>query len=100
MDFKVVSFLTRFQYHRADQIQNTDSRIEMISQAIKNRTALQIVYLKPNDEKSRRVIKPSFLGEMEFQGKSYTGIRAFCLMRNQERTFRIDRILEMQKIQK
>jgi ATP-dependent DNA helicase PIF1 len=32
---------------------------------------------------------------MTYQGKSYLGMRAFCLIRNAERTFRVDRILEI-----
>jgi len=61
---------------------------------IENGTALEIIYLKPKGEKSRRVIKPEMVGEMEYRGKSYLGMRAFCLKRNEERVFRVDRILE------
>jgi predicted DNA-binding transcriptional regulator YafY len=58
---------------------------------------LRIVYLKPDDEKSRRVVIPLKVGEMEYAGKTFLGLRAFCLTRNEERTFRIDRILEMEE---
>ena len=34
-------------------------------------------------------------GEMEYHGKKYLGMRAFCLKRKEERVFRIDRILEI-----
>jgi ATP-dependent DNA helicase PIF1 len=53
--------------------------------------------LKPDDEKSRRVIRPLTIGQMEYQGKSYLGVRAFCMQRNAERTFRVDRILEIEE---
>jgi predicted DNA-binding transcriptional regulator YafY len=66
----------------------------VIKRAIANGTTLEIVYLKPNDEKSRRVIKPGMIGEMEYRGKSYLGMRTFYLKRNEERVFRVDRILE------
>jgi predicted DNA-binding transcriptional regulator YafY len=70
----------------------------VIKRAIEKKAALQIVYLKPNDEKTRRVVRPEALGEMEYHGKKYLGMRAFCTKRNEERTFRIDRILEMEEV--
>jgi predicted DNA-binding transcriptional regulator YafY len=54
-----------------------------------------MIYLKPNDERSFRTIMPIHVGAMEYQGKRYVGVRAFCLTRHEERTFRVDRILEM-----
>ncbi|MFH1086972.1 MAG: AAA family ATPase [Chloroflexota bacterium] len=94
-DFKVVDFLTRYQYKKAAQSLPVDDKVEMIRQAIKNGTELRILYLKPRDEKSERVIVPESVGEMEYQGKTYVGVRAFCKTRNEERTFRVDRILEI-----
>jgi len=97
MDYKVVDFLTKYQYKKAEEACPADDKIKVIKRAIENGTALEIVYLKPNDEKSRRVIKPEMVGEMEYRGKSYLGMRAFCLKRNEERVFRVDRILEMRQ---
>jgi predicted DNA-binding transcriptional regulator YafY len=37
------------------------------------------------------------VGEMEYQSKNYLGVRAFCMTRNEERTFRVDRILEIRE---
>ncbi len=55
------------------------------------------MYLKPSDEKTTRVVRPETVGEMEYHGKKYLGMRAFCLKRNEERVFRIDRILEIRE---
>jgi predicted DNA-binding transcriptional regulator YafY len=38
------------------------------------------------------------VGEMEYGGKNYLGVHAFCLKRNDERVFRIDRILEIREV--
>jgi len=94
-DFKVVDFLTKYQYQRSEQICSLNEKFEIIKRAIRNHTELQITYLKPNDEKSRRRIIPVEAGEMKYQGKVYPGVRAYCLKRNQERVFRVDRILEI-----
>jgi ATP-dependent DNA helicase PIF1 len=96
-DFQVIDFLTKYQYRKSEQICTLDDKIAIIQKAIKNQMPLHIVYLKPNDEKSRRKILPKSVGEMQFQGKVFPGLRAFCLSRNEERTFRIDRILEIRE---
>lgn len=98
MDYNVVRFLTRYQYRRADESCPLADKVAMIERAIEKKAALQIVYLKPNDEKSRRVIEPAMIGEMEYQGKSFLGVRAFCMERKEDRTFRVDRILEIGEV--
>ena len=95
MDYHVVRFLTKYQYDKAEASQSIEDKLAVIQRAIKNKTQLQITYLKPNDEKSRRVILPKEVGEMEYSGKKYMGVRAYCLTRKEDRTFRVDRILEM-----
>lgn len=95
-DYRVMDFLTKYQYKKAEQSCSTIDKIKIIGSAIKNKAALRIVYLKPSDEKTRRTIKPLMVGEMEYNNKKYLGVRAFCLKRNEERTFRVDRILEIE----
>lgn len=97
MDFKVVKFLTKYQYDKAAESCSLDDKVRIIEQAIKDKAGLRIVYLKPNDEKSRRVIVPAVMGEMEYQGKTYLGVRGLCMTRKQDRTFRVDRILEIEE---
>jgi ATP-dependent DNA helicase PIF1 len=97
-DYKVVKFLTKYQYDKAAQTLPIDDKVDVIKRAIENRALLEITYLKPNDEKSRRVIRPEMVGEMEYQGRNYLGVLAFCLKRNEERVFRVDRILEIREV--
>ncbi|MBN1368636.1 MAG: AAA family ATPase [Dehalococcoidaceae bacterium] len=97
-DFKVVDFLTKYQYRKAQELCPVEKKVEIITGAIENGSRLKITYLKPGDEKSRRVIVPIAVGEMEYQGKNYLGVRAFCLKRNRERVFRLDRILEIEEL--
>jgi predicted DNA-binding transcriptional regulator YafY len=35
------------------------------------------------------------MGTMRYEGVSFPGVKAFCYERGEERTFRIDRILEI-----
>ena len=97
-DYKVVDFLAKYQGKKADQANPLDEKRARIEKAIRNKSTLKITYLKPNGEKSVRKIKPETMGEMGFAGKTYLGVIAFCQMRNQLRTFRVDRMLEIEEV--
>jgi ATP-dependent DNA helicase PIF1 len=98
MDYNVVKFLTRYQYDKSEQDCSLEQKVSIIERAIENGSALRITYLKPSDEKSKRVIEPRFIGEMEYHNVRYLGMTAFCRERNGERNFRVDRILELEEI--
>lgn len=95
VDWRVGQFLTRLQYTKADEVISYDDRLGIIADAIRRNMDLEMVYLKPNDTKSRRAIRPISVEQMEYKGKTFEGLRAYCLLRNTVRTFRIDRILEL-----
>ena len=95
MDWRVVRFLTQFQYRQADGLLSMKEKVSLIEDAIEYEKTLEITYLKANDTKSKRLIKPRYVGEMEYNGKRYLGIDAFCLTRQDNRVFRVDRILEI-----
>lgn len=97
-DYRVVKFLTKYQYNRAAQSCSIDHKIEIIKKAIEYQTKLKMVYLRPNDEKTSRTVIPRMVDDMEYQGKTFLGMRAFCMRRNAERTFRVDRILEIEEL--
>jgi ATP-dependent DNA helicase PIF1 len=96
-NYQVMDFLTRYQYHKAEATQPMDGKIEVIKKAIEDGTPLEIVYLKPSDEKTTRIVKPEAVGEMEYCDKKYLAMRAFCLKRREGRVFRVDRILEIKE---
>ncbi|MGQ9619149.1 MAG: AAA family ATPase [Candidatus Aminicenantia bacterium] len=98
MDWRVVKFLTQFQYKLSENLCPFEKKLNIIKNAIKTNQRLEIVYLKNNDTKSKRIISPKFVGEMEYGGKTFTGMEAFCHLRNDRRVFRIDRILEIKKV--
>lgn len=95
-DWRIVKFLTRFQYKISEKAMPLEQKIELIKKAIQERVNLEIVYLKPNDEKSVRIIRPYIVGEFYYQNRPFFGVKAYCEKRNEERTFRLDRILKME----
>lgn len=98
MDFQVVKFLTRFQYEKSEERLSYADKVKMIQEVIEGRKDLEIVYLKPDDTKSRRRIRPEAVEWMEYRGKRFEGLRAYCHERQGLRTFRVDRILEMKTL--
>jgi len=95
LDWRVVKFVTRRQYERSDRQVPLSEKVKLAERALADGSHLQITYLKPDDTKSRRIVVPLCVEEMEFGGRSFLGMRAYCMQRQAERTFRIDRILEM-----
>jgi ATP-dependent exoDNAse (exonuclease V) alpha subunit len=95
MDWRVAQFLAEFQYRKADEKMNYEERRKIIEDAIKRDMDLEILYLKPDDKKSQRTIRPLSIEDMEYKGKVFEGLRAYCHLRKTDRTFRIDRILEI-----
>ena len=97
MDWQVVKFLTGMQYARAAMNLSREDKLQIINDAINQKKNLEIVYLKAKDEKSRRTIRPLFMGDMEYNGNPYLGLEAYCLTRRQKRIFNVDRILEISR---
>jgi predicted DNA-binding transcriptional regulator YafY len=95
MDWRVMEFLTRFQYRKAGERFGNDERRRIIEDAVKRGMDIEIIYLRPDDTKSRRKVTPISIEEMEYRGKTFEGLRALCWLRKEKRTFRIDRILEI-----
>jgi ATP-dependent DNA helicase PIF1 len=95
MDWRIVRFLTRFQYKKAEEALPVAEKRAILQEAISEGRELEIVYLKPDDTKSRRRISPESVETMEYHGKMFEGLRAFCHKRGASRTFRLDRILEI-----
>lgn len=100
MDWSVVRFMTRFQYEKSEAVMSLDEKIRQITNAIKNQQPLEIVYLKSSDIKSQRKIFPRQIGQMEYNDRPFLGVEAYCYTRREDRVFRVDRILEMQVIDK
>ncbi len=95
MDWQVVKFLTGLQYSQAAKKLSREDKMNLIETAIAGKKNIEILYLKGQDEKSRRIVRPLFMGEMEYKGYPYLGMEAFCLSRREKRIFNVDKILEI-----
>jgi len=98
MDWAVVRFMTSYRYKKAREVLPIEECRAIIEDAIRNKKRLEIVYLKTSDEKTRRIIRPISAGILEYAGKPFEGLVAFCEKRGENRTFRLDRILEIKEV--
>lgn len=98
LDWRVRDFVTKYQYARSEERMPLSEKIELIQNAIEGDRWLEIVYLKREDERSSRKIKPLNIGQMNYKGVDYVGVQALCALRDQERVFRVDRILDMKTV--
>jgi ATP-dependent DNA helicase PIF1 len=98
MDWRIVRFLTRFQYKKAEAALPAADKRALVLEAIRAGRELEIVYLKPDDTKSRRRIRPEAVEMMEYHGRTFEGVRAYCHKRGETRTFRLDRMLEVSEV--
>lgn len=98
IDRRIVNFITGFQYQKADKAMPLNDKVILIKTAIENKQSVDITYLKAKDEKTTRRITPTFVGTMEYQGKQFIGVSGLCALRNEVRTFRVDRVLTVTAI--
>ncbi|VAX36819.1 hypothetical protein MNBD_UNCLBAC01-1323 [hydrothermal vent metagenome] len=70
--------------------------MRIINEAIDKNRALEIVYLKENNQRNRRAILPKSLRSFERDEKKHWGVEAFCLQRQEDWVFRLEYILELQ----
>ena len=95
MDYKVIKFLTQFQYEISEKKCSKEDKVAIIQKAIEDRKKINIIYLKANDQKSSRTIMPTYVGTLIYKNRKYLGVEAYCMKRKEDRVFRVDRILEL-----
>jgi ATP-dependent DNA helicase PIF1 len=94
-DWRIYAFLTARHYKASEAAMPCEDKVALITQAIRDKRQLEIVYLKANDTKSKRIVRPLSVGTETYRDKEFTGMQAFCMLRHEERMFRVDRILDI-----
>ncbi|HOI43774.1 MAG TPA: WYL domain-containing protein, partial [Elusimicrobiales bacterium] len=69
-----------------------------LRRAIKEGRSVELVYLSAGEETTRRVVKPVSLSSVNSGGSARECLRARCTLRGGERSFRLDRILELNEV--
>ena len=76
----MVKFLTNYQYELASKTQSFEDKIALLERAIREKKNVEMLYLKSIDEKSKRTIQPTSVGEEEY-GKRFWALREWMWKR-------------------
>ncbi len=102
-NLKLLCYNCHQKYHHHDfketnkgQRKKPSDKYEKIGKSLNEHKDIKIKYQSYNDEITNRIISP--LKIVENKGIYY--IEAFCHMRNEERKFRISRIIDVKTIEK
>jgi len=71
---------------------------ERLREAVREARPVEMEYTKADGGTNRRVITPSYVGEIEFGGQRFMGMRGHCRLRDEERTFRLDRVVSVNPV--
>ena len=98
-DWRVCKFFTTHWWRESERNMPLEEKICVIENAIARKRRIEMTYLKPDDTRSERTILPQRVGTESYRGKEFLGMRAFCLLRQDERMFRVDRILRLAAVE-
>lgn len=98
LDWRVVKFLTGWQYQLSEERLPVEEKVSLIKEVIGKKGKLEIEYLKSKDVRSKRVIRPKRVEEMEYLGYEFLGMEAYCEERKADRVFRVEKILKMREV--
>lgn len=88
------------EIHRKNYLQEQEiKKKKLINWAYQNNQKIEITYKKFNGDITKRIIQPLTTIYKDKLGKfTEEYIQAYCYLRNEERTFRFDRIIDISKI--
>jgi predicted DNA-binding transcriptional regulator YafY len=98
LDRSVVTFLTGIQAQIARNAWDGEEIVEILRRAIEDGADLEMVYLKGDNSRTTRVVTPQSLAAMSYSGTGFPGLVAYCHLRQAVRTFNVDRILELRRV--
>ncbi|MDD2565423.1 MAG: AAA family ATPase [Candidatus Gracilibacteria bacterium] len=99
MDDRVQEFLCKYQHKLASRDNVIAERLYTINKAIKENRNLQVTFLKSTNEKSKRTLKPEYIGEMECEGTNFLGLEGFCHLKQENRVFKVDNMVDVEVVE-
>ncbi len=98
-DWRVQRYMVAYLCQEADKLQSPAEKRTLLEAAIAQQDRVQITYVKASDPECMvRVIRPLMLGEQHYKQHGFEGVRAYCELRQEERTFRLERVLKVEAL--
>ena len=98
IDWKVHEFLAVRTGVEITENLTKSRATEIIANAIKDSRSIKITYLDSKGAQTERELIPEYIDDMQYGSVKFLGLRAFCKIRQDDRTFRIDRILKVETV--
>lgn len=95
VDYRIMKFLTKYQYARSAKRMPLQAKIDFITQAISDHQNIEMTYLKSSDSKTMRTLTPTKVGEMIFKEKKFFGVQGICHTSKSTKVFNVEKILDL-----
>ena len=92
-DEGVITFVNSLKKHTPSMPLSLKETEELIKVFLINQHSFEIIYLNTANEKSTHFVTPIYMGLMKYQNIPYMGIKGFCHTSQEDKVFRIDRIM-------
>ncbi|MCL2137858.1 MAG: WYL domain-containing protein, partial [Coriobacteriia bacterium] len=99
IDRSIQRFLNDFEVSE-NKVDSADVVLSTLMNAIEGQQAVKMLYVKSNTDKAYRTVLPLSVEDQVFSGKTYLGLRAYCYDRRAERNFNVERILQIEIVDK
>lgn len=99
VDYRIMDFLTKYQYAQSEKRMPIAQKREIITQAINQKKDIEMTYLKSTDIKSIRIITPATVGEMLYGETKFIGMRGMCHTQKENMVFSVEKILELKLVE-
>jgi hypothetical protein len=98
LDWRVVRWLRDYTVSQSGSGLSEADTLAMIETAIDDQATVEIEYVSGRNIKSKRRIIPRSVGEMEYNGRPFVGVEAYCLERRANRVFSVGRIVGIKQL--
>ena len=96
VDWKVHEFLAVRTGVEITENLSDSMATKIVNTAIENSRSIRITYLDRKGAHTERELIPEYIGDIQYGSVTFRGLKAFCKTRQDDRNFRVDRILKME----
>lgn len=94
-DLEVITFIKSLMPHMPKMQLSMEERAEAITRCLESQQPFEMTYLNTLNEKSVRRVTPTFVGTLHHNKTPYMGMKGFCHTSQEDKVFRVDRIMGM-----
>jgi ATP-dependent exoDNAse (exonuclease V) alpha subunit len=94
-DEEVVTFIKSLKPNTPITQLSAEERVDLVHLSLESQKALEVTYLNAANEKSTRQVTPTYVGLLKHQNTPYLGMKGFCHTSQEDKVFRVDRMIKI-----